>query len=143
MKTREGKEFVTLLRDHGLHVTYQRLAIYRALCSENERHPSAEIIHERIKRQFPMISLGTVYKTLDRFHESGLIRKIGHLCDVARYDPKLSDHYHLVCLTCQGIQDIEDPSALENIPVPENSGFQVTRRQIFVHGYCRSCTAER
>lgn len=132
------KDFITTLREHGLQVTYQRLAIYQALFHTKE-HPSAESIYQQVRKRFPMISLGTVYKTLERFSEAGLIQKVSPMTEVARYDADVTPHLHFVCLHCQMIKDLEDPAFDMNIPMPNTNGFQIVRRQVLFQGYCPNC----
>ncbi len=139
MEGKNDKDFIVTLRDYGLQVTYQRLAIYQALYFTRE-HPSAEVIYQQVKKRFPMISLGTVYKTLEKFYEVGLIQKVSPITEVARYDALTGSHHHLVCLECQSIRDVsvdEEP----NICVTEQNGFHVLRQQIVIHGYCTTCKA--
>ncbi|NTU48268.1 MAG: transcriptional repressor [Syntrophobacteraceae bacterium] len=134
----EEKDFIATLREHGLQVTYQRLAIYQALYNTRE-HPSAEAIYQQVRKRFPMISLGTVYKTLERFHEVGLIQKVSPLTEVARYDAIVDPHHHLVCLKCHMIEDIEDSSVDKKITVSQGNGFQIVRQQVLFQGYCPTC----
>lgn len=141
MEVTNEKDFIAALRGHGLQVTYQRLAIYQALY-HTEEHPSAEEIYQQVRKRFPMISLGTVYKTLERFYEVGLVQKVSPVTEVARYDAKLSPHHHLVCLKCQTIQDIEDPMGGMNITLPETNGFKVLHRHVLLQGVCRDCHQE-
>jgi Fur family transcriptional regulator, peroxide stress response regulator len=141
MEGKNDKDFIATLRDHGLQVTYQRLAIYQALYHTKE-HPSAEIIYQQVKKRFPMISLGTVYKTLERFYEVGLIQKVSPVTEVARYDAKTGPHHHLVCLECQSIQDADALVAEHKYSLPEKSGFQVLRQQVVLQGYCQNCRPE-
>ncbi|MEM5785988.1 MAG: transcriptional repressor [Syntrophobacteraceae bacterium] len=138
MEGKNDKDFIATLRDHGLQVTYQRLAIYQALYYTMD-HPSAEIIYQQVKKRFPMISLGTVYKTLEKFYEVGLIQKVSPVTEVARYDAKTSNHHHLVCLECQSIQDADDLLGDQKISLPDKHGFQVVRQQVILQGYCPNC----
>ena len=138
MEGKNDKDFIATLRDHGLQVTYQRLAIYQALYFTKE-HPSAEIIYQQVKKRFPMISLGTVYKTLEKFFEVGLIQKVSPVTEVARYDAIISPHHHMVCLECQSIQDASGIIAEAKISIPETDGFQVVRHQVVLQGYCAHC----
>ena len=138
MEGKNDKDFIATLRDHGLQVTYQRLAIYQALYFTKE-HPSAEVIYQQVKKRFPMISLGTVYKTLEKFFEVGLIQKVSPVTEVARYDAKVNPHHHMVCLDCQSIQDAEDIIGEQKISIPDKYGFQVVRQQVVLQGYCPGC----
>ena len=138
MEEREDKDFIAMLREHGLQVTYQRLAVYQALYFTKE-HPNAETIYQQVRKRFPMISLGTVYKTLERFHEVGLIRRVSPLTEVARYDAKTSPHVHMVCLECQSVQDVDEPMLEMKLPLPERNGFKVMSQQVLFQGYCAQC----
>jgi len=136
MDRKTEKDFIATLKDHGLSVTFQRLAIYQALYFSKE-HPSADVIHRQIKKRFPMISLGTVYKTLEKFCEVGLIQKVNPTAEVTRYDAATGAHHYMVCMKCQSIRNADN--IVEEPKVPEQKGFQVLRRQVFLHGYCPSC----
>ena len=138
MEAKDDKDVIATLRDHGLQVTYQRLAIYQALYYTKE-HPGAEAIYQQVKKRFPMISLGTVYKTLERFHEVGLIQKVGPLTEVARYDAVTEYHHHFVCLKCQGIHDISGTIPVMDMSSHVEPGFQVVQSQVVLQGYCPTC----
>lgn len=142
MEGQNEKDFIGILREHGLQVTYQRLAIYQALYHTQE-HPSAEAIYQQVRKRFPMISLGTVYKTLERFYGVGLIEKVSPMTDVARYDAKVNPHHHAVCLECQAINDVMSPTLDQNISLPEGESFHVLRKQVLFHGYCPECYSRK
>ena len=86
-----------------------------------------------------MISLGTVYKTLEKFYEVGLIQKVSPITEVARYDAITGPHHHMVCLECQSIQDADSIVGEPKISVSEQNGFHVLRQQVVLHGYCPAC----
>jgi Fur family peroxide stress response transcriptional regulator len=138
MEGKNDKDFIATLRDHGLQVTYQRLAIYQALYFTRE-HPGAEVIFHQVKKRFPMISLGTVYKTLEKFFEVGLIQKVSPVTEVARYDARVNPHHHMVCLDCQSIRDAEDIIGEQKFAINNKYGFQVVRQQVVLQGYCPGC----
>jgi Fur family transcriptional regulator, peroxide stress response regulator len=138
MEGREDRDFIAELRVHGLQVTHQRLAVYQALYYTGE-HPSAETVYQLVRKRFPMISLGTVYKTLERFDDVGLIRKVCPLTEVARYDAKTSPHVHMVCLKCQSIQDADEPLMELKLIQPDKNGFKVMSQQVLLQGYCAHC----
>jgi Fur family transcriptional regulator, peroxide stress response regulator len=140
MGGKKDKDFVATLREHGLQVTYQRLAIYQVLYFTRE-HPSAENIFSQVKKRFPMISLGTVYKTLERFFEVGLIQKVSPMTEVARYDAETRPHHHMICLECQSIHD----AVLDEEPVIKPSapdGFRIMQKQLVLQGYCPACNGK-
>src|SRR5574341_881306 len=73
------------LKDAGLKLTHQRLAIYQAL-ADTESHPTAEEVHTAVKRSYPMMSRNTVYTTLETLKSIGLIQEMRFLDNIARYD---------------------------------------------------------
>lgn len=96
------------LKQRGLKVTPQRVAIYEAV-AELHNHPTAENIIEYIKTNHPNISVGTVYKVLDSLVENNLLLKVKNEKDIMRYDAVLEHHHHLYCAETDRIEDFEDP----------------------------------
>jgi Fur family peroxide stress response transcriptional regulator len=84
-----------LLKEKNLRVTYQRILVFHELYISRE-HPTAEIIYDNLRVNHPMLSLGTVYKTLDCFYKSGLIRKLSGNDAVVHYDADLNVHTHII-----------------------------------------------
>ena len=67
---RKIEQFAYRCRQAGLKVTPQRIAVYRELLTTQE-HPSAEILHRKLRKKFPSISLDTVNRTLLTLNEIG------------------------------------------------------------------------
>jgi len=95
------------LKEKGLKVTPQRVAIYEAIVHLHN-HPTADDILSLIKDTHPNISLATIYKVLEIFVKYDLIRKVKTEEDSMRYDPSISKHHHLYCAESNRIQDFED-----------------------------------
>jgi Fur family peroxide stress response transcriptional regulator len=99
--------FTQQLKEKGLKVTPQRIAIYEAIVKLNN-HPTAENVIDYIKKNHPNISVGTVYKVLDSLVEIHLLKKVKTDRDIMRYDAVLSNHHHLYCAETDRIEDFED-----------------------------------
>lgn len=138
MEAKEDRDFIVMLRTHGLQVTYQRLAVYQTLY-HSKNHPSAEAVYQQVRKRFPMVSLGTVYKTLERFQEVGLIQKVSPLTEVARYDATIAPHIHMVCLKCKSVQDVDGAFPEIRLPRQGANGFKVLSQQFLFQGYCADC----
>ncbi len=95
------------LKQKGLKVTPQRIAIYEAVV-KLKNHPTADNIIEYIKKNHPNISIGTVYKVLDSLVENQLLKKVKNEKDVMRYDAIMQKHHHLYCSATDKIEDFED-----------------------------------
>ena len=95
------------LKEKGLKITPQRVAIYEAI-ETLKNHPTAENVIEYIKANHPNISVGTVYKVLDSLVANALIKKVKTEKGLMRYDSVLSEHHHLYCSETQRIEDFDD-----------------------------------
>jgi Fur family peroxide stress response transcriptional regulator len=102
-----SKLLIEKLREKGLKVTPQRVAIYQAILRLNN-HPTAENVIEYIKKNHPTISVGTVYKVLESLVEKELLKKVKTEKDIMRYDAVLSNHHHLYCAETDRIEDYMD-----------------------------------
>jgi Fur family peroxide stress response transcriptional regulator len=91
----------------GLRVTPQRLAILEAV-EKLHHHPTAENIFNYIRRKFPNVAEGTVYKVLDTLVSNDLIRKVNTEKDIMRYDAIMENHHHLYCPDSDRIEDYFD-----------------------------------
>lgn len=133
-------ELIIRLRERGLRMTPQRMAVLKTLIGSKE-HLSAEEIFEHVRVDFPMIGLATVYKTISMLKEMGEINELVFSNAGARYDGSgEAPHPHFICNQCNRIYDIED-SVLENLPVniAEKTGYEITNYRLDFFGLCPNC----
>ncbi len=95
------------LRQKGLKITPQRVAIFDAVVKLNN-HPTTENILEFIQKNHANVSVGTVYKVLDSLVAHHLLKKVKSEKDVMRYDAILYQHHHLYCTETDRIEDFEN-----------------------------------
>lgn len=107
-------EIVEKLKQYDLKSTNQRIAIYEAI-SPMINHPSAELILDVIKTDYPSITLATVYNTLETFAKAGLINKISSANGKLRYDPNIKQHNHIYCENTNDVYDFYDKDLEEII----------------------------
>lgn len=92
----EPQDFAQALRDAGLRVTQQRMALLSVLMGAAD-HPNADELFLRAKAMDDSLSLATVYRTLSALEDAGLIRKLSFENEPSRFEiTPLSDHDHLV-----------------------------------------------
>ena len=95
-----------LLRQHGLHVTAQRLAVLKAV-SEHP-HIAADQIIDEARGHIGTISRQAVYDALGLLVEKGLVRRIQPIGSPALYEDRVSDnHHHLICRGCARVVDVD------------------------------------
>ena len=56
--------FAERFRESGRKVTPQRVAVFEILCKRGG-HPTVDQIYREVRKRFPMISLNTVYQTME------------------------------------------------------------------------------
>jgi Fur family peroxide stress response transcriptional regulator len=138
-------ELTTKLRERGHRLTPQRLAVLKALVDSQE-HPSAEQIYERVRVDFPMISLATVYKTVAVLKEMGEVLELGFSDDSNRYNGAIPHpHPHLVCVNCKSITDVDvDVGVVTGLPqqVARKTGYQIISHRFDFFGVCPRCQKE-
>ena len=102
----------------------QRELIKEVVFSTNA-HPSADWVYDKVKKTFPNISLGTIYRNLKQLSKIGTIRTI-YDGSVARFDRNTTSHNHFKCIECGTITDIEIDSTNTFIKRNlDNNGFDV------------------
>lgn len=129
-------------RAAGLAVTHQRQIIFSTVY-ELRSHPTPEAIYEKVREQIPSISLGTVYKNLKTFLDTGMLREVNPLHGSLRVDANTDDHHHLICTECHSMIDLADddlePARLRR-PLPQ--GFVLKRCAVEFYGLCLNCATQ-
>jgi len=137
------KNLKQILQRAGLRLTPQRLAIYRLLTS-TDRHPTAQMIYEALRPDFPSLSLATVYNTLETLVNLGVVNALGSAGDEAiHYDANTTPHVNLACIRCHQVIDLpsQHVQALGE-EVASNSGHRLVGARVLYYGLCPQCQAQ-
>lgn len=132
------------LRDNGHKMTPQRLAIVKIL-AKSEGHPSVEDIHARIKKDFPTMSLATVYRNIILIKSLDELLELGFPDGSNRYDGNRPyPHPHIICVKCKKILDL-DLDSLDDMQheIAEETDFKILNHRLDFFGICRNCSAEK
>jgi Fur family peroxide stress response transcriptional regulator len=132
------------LRDNGHKITPQRLAIVKIL-AKSEGHPSVENIHAQIKKDFPTMSLATVYKNIVLLKSLGEVLELGFSDGSNRYDGnKPIPHPHVICIKCKKIVDpVLDSLDEMKKEVELETNFKILNHRLDFFGICSNCLAEK
>lgn len=132
-------EVVERLKERHLKATPQRLALLK--CLEGKTHPTIEMIYETIKKDFPSISLATVYKNINTLKEEGLAVEINIGDGKLRYDINYMPHIHVVCRECGEIADLSDHDLLNSCIQKLSNAIEgkILRTEILVSIICPKC----
>lgn len=148
---KEQERFKTLLKQNGLKVTTQRIAILEALEDRPDNHLTVEEIYECVKRTCPEIGLATVYRTIQVLAELNLIDKLNLGDGFLRYEISKHNnedqehhHHHLICNECGSVLTFQGDllDALED-RIKEAMGFEVIDHEVKLFGYCKNCVMKR
>jgi Fur family transcriptional regulator, peroxide stress response regulator len=134
----KNEVIINKLREKGIKVTPQRIAIINYLETNRKYHPSIEDIYTFVIREYPTISLATVYNTMDKLEEINEVVKlrVGEENKV-NYDYDVSYHNHFFCKKCGQIYDIEEPLAF--FDKNEINGHTIEEVHAYFKGKCKKC----
>ncbi|HET9014914.1 MAG TPA: transcriptional repressor [Thermomicrobiaceae bacterium] len=127
----------------GIRMTTQRAAIL-AVVQTAEKHLTAGEIFERVRRRYPTIAYGTVYRTLHLLAELGLIQEFPFGDQASRFDRRTDRHDHVHCTVCGALVDVDVPIAiLARQVAADQTGYQIHEHQTVFSGVCPECLRAR
>ncbi|MBN2689763.1 MAG: transcriptional repressor [Gammaproteobacteria bacterium] len=108
--------------------------------SKLKTHPSADELYLIVKKRIPNISLGTVYRNLNKLADDGMILKLGRAGEQKRFDGHTENHYHFVCDKCGKVYDLLDLkiSGLENLK-DSVAEHELAGYELEFFGTCSDC----
>ena len=117
--------------------TIQKDLVLRAV-NEMKRHATTEEVYEFIKKEHPTIGKGTVYRNLGILVEEGKIRKVEVPDGPDRFDFTLKDHYHVRCIKCGDVSDV-DMDEVKDLTEKINNvhGIKFLSHDIFLKEFVR------
>jgi len=127
------------LRQRGLHVTAQRLAVMRAVAAAP--HGTADRIADLVRDEIGTISLQSIYNALGLLAAEGLIRKIEPAGAPARFEDRVGDnHHHVICRLCGAVADVDCARG----PAPcltanDAHGYDIDEAEVIYWGRCPKC----
>jgi Fur family ferric uptake transcriptional regulator len=131
-----------LLRQHGIQVTAQRLAVLRAV--SGQPHITADGVADIVRTEIGAISLQSVYDALGLLVAQGLIRRIQPAGSPARFEDRVGDnHHHLICRVCGRVVDVD--CAVGSAPcltAADDRGYEIDEAEVAYWGRCPDCRAK-
>lgn len=128
-----------LLRERGVQVTAQRIAVLRAVSAHP--HGTANDVGDAVREQIGTISRQSVYDTLTVLADQQIIRRIQPAGSSTRYEDRVGDnHHHLVCRSCDRLEDVD--CAVDYTPCltpVQDHEFDVYEAEVIYWGICPEC----
>ena len=133
---------VDALRQRGIQVTAQRLAVLRAV--SGRPHITADAVAEVVRAEIGAISLQSVYDALGLLVAEGLIRRIQPSGSPARFEDRVGDnHHHLICRVCGRVVDIDCAvGATPCLTAADDMGYEIDEAEVAYWGRCPECLAQ-
>ncbi len=128
-----------ILREHGVQVTAQRLAVLEAVAARP--HATADVVADAARGVIGAISKQAVYDALAALVEAGIVRRIEPAGSAARYETRVGDnHHHLVCRGCGGVVDVDCAvGAAPCLTAADAAGYTVDEAEVTFWGTCPDC----
>jgi Fur family transcriptional regulator, peroxide stress response regulator len=107
-------------------------------------HPTARWLYDRVRKQFPSLSLGTVYRNLGILEKQGLVKKLDFGDGSDRFEAATIQHHHFICESCGRVIDLDlpvDDSLTRKLE--KATGYTATRHEIRLFGLCDKCGPTR
>ena len=131
-----------LLRQRGIQVTAQRLAVLRAVSAQP--HITADAVATIVRGEIGAISLQSVYDALTLLAAEGLIRRIQPAGSPARFEDRVGDnHHHLICRICGRVVDVD--CAVGSAPcltAHDDRGYEIDEAEVAYWGRCPDCLGQ-
>ena len=127
------------LRARGMRLTAQRRVILDVVRA-TDAHPSAAVVHRRVRRRLPRVSLATVYRNLRTLAAEGfLLERAGG--EGLRFDGNTAPHDHFTCVACGRIFDV--PRLRPRARPLARAGFEILEHRMELYGRCARCRRRR
>jgi len=120
--------------------TKQLELIWRAI-KDDSSHPTADQIYDRVREKLSHISLGTVYRNLQKLVTDDKLQVL-MVGRAQHFDPLVERHQHFICESCDRVFDVMVDRQREIKPAKlPHEGFKVTSHQLAFYGVCKHCSA--
>ena len=115
-----------------------------ACLQRTHNHPSAEMVYDMLRQEYPDISLATVYRNLARFKSQGLVSSVATVRGVERFDAMTHPHVHFICRACDAVMDLPQMEIPESLSreAEEVSGCHVQACRLTFTGLCGNCASK-
>jgi len=135
-----SNSWLTRLSSNGYHLTSARKAIVDIFANCNKVLTPTELFFQA--RQInPTIGLVTVYRTIEKLEELGLVQRVFFEEGGFGYYPRNGAHEHLlICKDCHRVEEFSGDDLGSLMQRVENqSGFEIRDHLLQFTGLCSKC----
>lgn len=119
--------------------TIQKELVLNAV-TKMHRHVTADEVYDYIKKDYPSIGKGTVYRNLSILADENKIRKVEIPNGADCFDFTLEKHYHIRCIKCGKVFDVDmdEIKTLDSF-IHDRHGMKFLDFDIVFKGICKDC----
>ena len=130
-----------MTRRHGQARNTKQLRVIWEAVKKDKSHPTADQIYDQVRKKLPTISLGTVYRNLQKLVSDKKLQVLMRGRS-QHFDPLVAPHQHFICELCDRVYDvlIDNQKDIKPVKLP-HEGFRVTSHQLAFYGTCKHCSA--
>lgn len=140
---RRMESFTAECKRAGVKLTHQRMEVFREVARTVD-HPDAETVYRAVRKKLPTISQDTVYRTLWRLMELGLVTTLGMPRERSRFDANMTRHHHFVCTNCGRARDVYSRKLDELAPPTATKEMgEVKAAHVEFRGICARCAKKK
>ena len=134
------QDWLALLHSSGYKLTGPRRAIVEIMA--NASHALGPIdVYDLGRKEYPGLGLVTVYRTLEKLVELGVIQRVHQPIGCNMYLRAGDGHQHiLLCSACGAAEYFSGDDLTELIQtIAAHSGFEIKEHWLQFYGICSSC----
>ena len=134
------KNWLTQLQDNGYRLTGARRAVVEIVAASQRALTPVEV-YDAARDQYPALGLVTVYRTLEKLEELGLIQRVHQPQGCQAFITAGSGHQHLLlCSKCGRTTLFEGDDLNQFIKsVARKTGYQINEHWLQLFGLCENC----
>ena len=134
------KNWLTQLQDNGYRLTGARRAVVEIVVDSRRALTPVEV-YDAAREQYPALGLVTVYRTLEKLEELGLIQRVHQPQGCQAFITAGQGHQHLLlCRKC-GRTLLFEGDDLDHFikSVARKTGYRITEHWLQLFGLCENC----
>lgn len=143
---KDGRNWLDDLQAHGYRLTAPRRAVVEVVSLSQHLLTPLDIF-ELARARYPRLGLVTVYRTVEKLEELGLIQRVHQPSGCQAFIAAFSGHQHLlICQLCGRVQFFSgDQPTIEKLSsqVSQDSGYAILEHWLQLFGTCATCQDAR
>ncbi len=137
-----AEEWLRLLKANGYRSTAPRRAVVEVLITSPYILNPQEV-HAQARALYPRLGLVTVYRTLEKLEELGLLQRVHQPSGCQGFVAVIPGHKHLlICQDCGLVEYFDgDHEGIDNLAtgIEQDSGYRIRDHWLQLFGICASC----